>query len=84
MPVINTLKHEMSYDTTSKRAIFNARNKTGSMPKQDAFPKRLLSLAEGSESYIDGHTLVLGLQDDVDAPTIDMKTCSIEEHTLDL
>lgn len=47
MPIIKTLKHEMSYDTETKRAIFNSRNKTGSMPTQDAFPKRLLSISQG-------------------------------------
>ena len=82
MSVIKTLKHEMSYDTETKQAIFNDRNKTRLAPTQEPFSPRMLSVEQGSD--IEGNTINLGPSDNVDDATIEMSSGSIEEHTLNL
>lgn len=80
MSIIKTLKHEMSYDAETKRAIFNARNKTRLAPTQDPFPERMLDVAAGSD--IEDNTLELGPTDTIDNTTLEMNSGTIEEHTL--
>lgn len=79
MSNIKTLKHEMEYDTSTKRAIFNGRNKTRLAPTQDPFPERLLSTKESS---IDNNTIDVGTLDVIENHTLEMSSGSIEGHTL--
>lgn len=46
MAILKTQKHEMTYDSDTKQAIFGNRVKTAYMPKTDPFPARMLAGAK--------------------------------------
>lgn len=61
MAIIQTTKHEMSYDRTTKRAIFNGRNKTANLPQNDAWPERLVSSLHSLDFDVVGSSGVIGI-----------------------